>query len=430
MNRPYVSIGVRAGVMALLLAVCATSPSVAGDSVVAGASALSGGSAGAGDSALAYDTADKVGAVTLPGRAGDSRVRLPAALIALQTRLDALTTATVVDTVSGTAVATGVNTAIATVGTGRADCESEYRGQKAQAWLNFAEYGALNDAPRSVTGAAVDNVRALVSGLETHAAAVTERAELPGAHHVRADLWRMVAAVRADGGRCAAPKMTAYCEVQLAWVGYEASVGGWRHVDPYLRIAEDYCGAAAQAAAVAQAAPEIAATLTPEPVHAEPVHDDVASAIPDDVELSVDVLFPHDRWRPSEMLEPGDAMIAKLAKQVNALPRNTLIMVVGHADVTGGLRHNKTLSARRANSVAQELTLHGIDAARIKVSAVGSADPLVSCSQVRPRMAARATGGAPAASGRAHYWACLEPNRRVVIRLWQRGGVLRLRRDE
>jgi hypothetical protein len=85
MNRPYVSIGVRAGVMALLLAVCATSPSVAGDSVVAGASALSGGSAGAGDSALAYDTADKVGAVTLPGRAGDSRVRLPAALIALQT---------------------------------------------------------------------------------------------------------------------------------------------------------------------------------------------------------------------------------------------------------------------------------------------------------------------------------------------------------
>ena len=61
-----------------------------------------------------------------------------------------------------------------------------------------------------------------------------ERPAAFDARHVRDDLWRGIQGVEADGRVCAAPKMTAYCEVQLAWADYESGAGGWRHADPSL----------------------------------------------------------------------------------------------------------------------------------------------------------------------------------------------------
>jgi outer membrane protein OmpA-like peptidoglycan-associated protein len=323
---------------------------------------------------------------SLPGRALGSRLSQPAVVTQLQARLDAIGAA-------------GTN-----------DCVATYQSHKAQAWINFAKYAAQNDAPASVRAAAVQNASDIMNGLDKHATAVMQTVELPQSRHERDDLWRMVDAVKGDGRLCAAPKMTAYCEVQLAWVGYEATEGGWRHVDPYVRIAEDYCVTASNAIPLPIASQVADVKLTPTPL---------ASALPaivspeiapvekaaERIDVAIFVLFPHNRSRRTDIRPPGRLELATLAAHLKGMPKDTLINVVGHADVTGHVQYNNALSARRANCVAAELARQGIDPERIRVGAVGSADPIVSCKSIREH------------SDKRHYLACLEPNRRVVIQL-------------
>ena len=152
---------------------------------------------------------------------------------------------------------------------GAAGCPTAYQAHKAQAWVNFGKYAAAEHLPSAAQAAALNDAGKLVASLEQHGAVVLDTPELPGARHVRDDLWQAMAAVKADGRVCGAPKMTAYCEVQLAWVDYEAGAGGWRHVDPYVRIAEDYCSSAiaAQPAELltAAAARDLSASVPDEP---------------------------------------------------------------------------------------------------------------------------------------------------------------------
>jgi outer membrane protein OmpA-like peptidoglycan-associated protein len=236
--------------------------------------------------------------------------------------------------------------------------------------------------------------------------------ELPQSRHVRDDLWRAVKAIKGDGRWCAAPKMTAYCEVQLAWAGYEAGAGGWRHVDPYVRIAEDYCVSASNAGPL-PVAPLVGA-VTPAAAEAAPATAEAESkSLPitpaenaaERIDVSVYVLFPHDRARRTDILSPGRSELAHLAAHLKTLPKDTLITVTGHADITGRVHYNEVLSERRASSVALELKMQGVDPARIRVGAVGSAEPVVTCPRARSRADER------------HYFKCLEPNRRVVIQL-------------
>jgi outer membrane protein OmpA-like peptidoglycan-associated protein len=338
------------------------------------------------DESNAPPNVSSAGGPSLPGRAYGSRVSQPAVVAQLQARLDAFGPA-------------GTN-----------DCVAAYQSHKAQAWINFAKYAAENDAPASVRNTAAQNASDIMNGLEKHSTAAMQTVELPQSRHVRDDLWRKVDAVKGDGRLCAAPKMTAYCEVQLAWVGYEATEGGWRHVDPYVRIAEDYCLTASNAiplpiapqVADVKSTPTPVATALPEIVSAEIMPIGKAA---ERIDVSVFVLFPHNRSRRTDIRPPGRLELATLAAHLKGMPKDTLIAVVGHADVTGHVQYNNALSARRANSVASELTRQGIDPARIRVGAVGSADPIVSCKSVRKR------------ADRQHYLACLEPNRRVVIHL-------------
>jgi len=87
---------------------------------------------------------------------------------------------------------------------------------------------------------------------------------------------------------------------------------------------------------------------------------------------------------------------------MKSLPANTVIAVMGHADVTGGAKYNQALSERRAQTVAMELGAMGIDPSRIRLGASGSREPVVNCSNDRAH---------------SQYLACLEPNRRVVVHL-------------
>ncbi len=304
-----------------------------------------------------------------PGRPGASRTAEPAALTQLQQALDAMGEAE--------------------------ECQSAYATHKAQAWVNFGKYAAAEQLPATVQSAALAQGAALAAARAQHRRASHDTAELPHARHVRDDLWRGIAAVEADGRVCAAPKMTAYCEVQLAWADYEAGAGGWRHADPYVRIAEDYCrtAMAAEAPEPADAAP---APLPPPPPPPAPP--------PQAPEPDLSVLFPHDRSAAHDIRAPGPADLAQLAQRWQAGTHGK-IHVVGHADLTGRTKYNQRLSGRRARTVERELVRLGVPAAAIETGAVGSSQAIVTCP--RPGEVAE----------RRRYLACLEPNRRVVVHI-------------
>ena len=313
----------------------------------------------------------------LPGRSMASRVGEPSTVRQLQSRLDAL------------------------AATDAADCETAYQANKAQAWLNFEKYAVQNEVPAAVAAAALHNANDIIGGLETHSPLSIQTPELPRARHMRDDLWRSVAAVKVDGRRCGAPKMTAYCEVQLAWVGYEATEGGWRHVDPYVRIAEDYCTTASAAIAMPVVAP-MAVGVPVMDLLATPPEFASLESVSEEIDLSIFVLFPHDRSGREDIRPPGQAELAQIAEHMKSLPANTVITVMGHADVTGSTKYNQALSERRARTVAVELGAMGIDPSRIRLGAAGAKEPVVNCSNDHVH---------------AQYLACLEPNRRVVVQL-------------
>jgi outer membrane protein OmpA-like peptidoglycan-associated protein len=329
--------------------------------------------------AAAADSPADVQVASQPGRPPGSRTREPAALLALQGRLDS--------------IAAAGNTP---------GCAAAYAANKAQAWLNFSEYAAAEQLPAADRAAGLRNADALIESLERHADAAHETAELPGAHHVRDDLWQAVAAVERDGRVCAAPKMTAYCEVELAWMDYEAGAGGRRHVDPYVRIAEDYCSSAISAQPLP--APTEAHASGRSAAAPAPAAAPVPAQIPPE-DLAVTVLFPHNRATRADIRPAGRIGLRRVARRLRSLPAGTTITVVGHADLTGHPDYNLRLSEQRARSVVRELRSLGVQGVRMRIAAKGSSEPVTQC-PVNDRTA-----------DRRRYLACLEPNRRVVVHL-------------
>jgi OOP family OmpA-OmpF porin len=125
---------------------------------------------------------------------------------------------------------------------------------------------------------------------------------------------------------------------------------------------------------------------------------------PDRIDLSLNVVFPHNRATRADIRRPGRDELRRLSKRLKSLPETTTIMIVGHADLTGRPDYNIRLSEQRARSVAHELRMLGVHA-RIRLSAVGSSEPAVKCA-LDDEVAER-----------RRYLDCLEPNRRVVVHL-------------
>jgi outer membrane protein OmpA-like peptidoglycan-associated protein len=346
---------------------------------------LLGSAIGCTAAAAAESPAD-VPVPSQPGRPLGSRTREPAALLALQGRLDSITAA-------GNAPA----------------CAAAYAANKAQAWLNFSEYAAAERLPAADRAAGLRNADALIESLERHANAAHQTPELPGAHRVRDDLWQAVAAVERDGRVCAAPKMTAYCEVELAWMDYEAGAGGRRHVDPYVRIAEDYCSVAFAAQLLPAPSPAVASESAAPPgagtranAAAPPAAPVAAKTASED--LAASVLFPHNRATRADIRPAGRVALRRMATRLRSLPAGATLMVVGHADLTGHPDYNLRLSEQRARSVVRELRMLGVRGVRIRIVAKGSSEPVTQCPVYD-------------AADRRRYLTCLEPNRRVVVHL-------------
>ena len=87
-----------------------------------------------------------------------------------------------------------------------------------------------------------------------------------------------------------------------------------------------------------------------------------------------DILFDVDR----ATIKPGaDPYLARLAGFLRAHPDRT-VQITGHTDSTGSGAYNRSLSERRAQSVAQHLRAYGIAAPRIETVGMGESMPVAS----------------------------------------------------
>ena len=122
----------------------------------------------------------------------------------------------------------------------------------------------------------------------------------------------------------------------------------------------------------------------------------VESATP--ISLSADALFDFD----SAKLKPdGTTAIDALATDLKRAQSIDVVTVIGYTDRFGSVSHNRDLSRRRAQAVADALKERGLNPARFDVRGAGSTAPIATCPGRKS----------------AAVIACLAPNRRVEIRV-------------
>ncbi|GJH01760.1 OmpA family protein [Paraburkholderia terrae] len=116
------------------------------------------------------------------------------------------------------------------------------------------------------------------------------------------------------------------------------------------------------------------------------------------ISLSADALFDFD----SAKLKPdGISAIDALATDLKRVQSVDVVTVIGYTDRFGSVAHNRDLSRRRAQAVADALKERGLNPARFDVRGAGSTAPIATCPGRKS----------------AAVIACLAPNRRVEIRV-------------
>jgi OOP family OmpA-OmpF porin len=133
-----------------------------------------------------------------------------------------------------------------------------------------------------------------------------------------------------------------------------------------------------------------------EPVRGEKA---VVTAVAAQVDLAVLQSGDAFAFDKAELSEAGKALLAELVARHRA-DYIARVVVDGYTDRIGDDAYNLELSQRRANAVKAQLIADGIPAERIRTSAEGSDDPLVTC---------------PGLGGEALI-RCLAPNRRTEVR--------------
>jgi len=116
------------------------------------------------------------------------------------------------------------------------------------------------------------------------------------------------------------------------------------------------------------------------------------------VSLAADTLFDFD----SAKLKPeGVDAVSQLAQSMQSTDSIEVVTVIGYTDRFGSVAHNRDLSRRRAQAVADVLKARGVNAERFDVRGAGSTAPVATCPGRKS----------------AAVIACLAPNRRVEVRV-------------
>ncbi|ALL66282.1 Outer membrane protein A precursor [Paraburkholderia caribensis MBA4] len=122
----------------------------------------------------------------------------------------------------------------------------------------------------------------------------------------------------------------------------------------------------------------------------------VESATP--ISLSADALFDFDS---AKLNADGTTAIDGLAADLKRAQSVDVVTVIGYTDRFGSVAHNRDLSRRRAQAVADALKERGLTPTRFDVRGAGSTAPIATCPGRKS----------------AAVIACLAPNRRVEIRV-------------
>ena len=107
--------------------------------------------------------------------------------------------------------------------------------------------------------------------------------------------------------------------------------------------------------------------------------DDLILSMPSNVTFSTD----------SSTIQPQFRSTLDQVSSVLANYENTFVDVYGHTDSVGSEAYNQALSERRASSVADYLSTHGVNSARIAMRGFGETQPVASNETEEGRAAKR-----------------------------------------
>lgn len=122
-----------------------------------------------------------------------------------------------------------------------------------------------------------------------------------------------------------------------------------------------------------------------------------------DYTLASDVMFAFGQSSQASITSTGRQEVNHIAQEV--AKQNGKVVVIGHTDPIGSASSNQRLGLKRAQTVRDLLVDEGVNAANISVASVGSREPV-------------ATGCEGLA--KQQKIACYAPDRRVVIRSYQK----------
>ena len=129
------------------------------------------------------------------------------------------------------------------------------------------------------------------------------------------------------------------------------------------------------------------------------------------VSLSAKTLFGFDKDVLRAEAQDDLKVLAQRLGQTNVQS----VRVEGHTDFMGSEKYNQALSERRANVVANYLVSNGVPAS--KTSAVGLGESQAQMTQVCEAEVAKLGAKAPKAKKREALIACIEPDRRVDVKI-------------
>ncbi len=121
------------------------------------------------------------------------------------------------------------------------------------------------------------------------------------------------------------------------------------------------------------------------------------------INLAADALFKFDKYTEGDLLNVGRQQLDELAhKLANHYVEIESITLVGHTDRLGSVAYNNRLGLNRAKTVRAYLQSRGVNV-NILAKTAGESQPVTDgCRGVRPQVKLRA---------------CLQPDRRVVVRV-------------
>lgn len=240
---------------------------------------------------------------------------------------------------------------------------------KARAWLDFAVDEHRENEIDGTDNLALEQAQIIITELENNRVPSRVTPLINGVPRLREDLWSHGETLKQSGGVICAEQYVARLEVQLVWSGHEFGEMGWRHAEPYIRIAEQLNSeinaqmATCDAAALqAKAEPKPDLTSGRAPVRVPSVSQDM-------MRMANRVHFEFDRY---DLLPDAETILRFVVIILKQNP-DTVVELLGYSDERGSLNYNQSLSQKRANAVRVWLRDAGIAPERLRAIGQGEA---------------------------------------------------------